>query len=166
MANKCTSGAANVADQMYVSSSHVMDVVCSIGSVRSELCVGLDEDLTNAVTKRACVSLWWHWSTVLVNANVFRIWLMCFLLTPVTHMCGGCCALVIKSDKMLSLLQNAPKNTAFLFKCQMKNDKKMWKKRARLCFLIVGFVFVGAFLHTDACMMHILGLALIPETEK
>lgn len=104
MADKCTKSSRKFADQCATchhysqSSSDVMDVVCCVGPVRLRLRVGLDDDLTNAVTKQACVSLWWHWSTVLVNWNVFRIWLMCFLLAPVTHMCGGCRVLVIKSE--------------------------------------------------------------------
>lgn len=111
-----------------------MEVVCYIGPVQSILCVGFDEDLTNAVTKHACVSLWWHWSTVLVSWNVFRIWLMCFLLTPVTHVCGGCCVLVSKSEWIrCPACLKMPQNTAFPFKWSVKADKMMWKKSAT-CF--------------------------------
>lgn len=57
----------------------------------------------------------------------FRIWLMCFLLTPVTHVCSGCCVLVnqIRVDEMLSLIQNARKIQLFEM-----TDEKMTKDDA------------------------------------
>lgn len=110
---------------------------------------GLDEDLT--VTKHACVSLWWHWSTVLVNWNVFGIWLMCFLLRPVTHTCGGCDVLVIKSEwrRWSRCLKMPPKNTASLLRRQMEKwqDDAKDKKAMRFHSLVH---FVGAYPHTDA----------------
>ena len=122
------------------------------GAVRLWLFVGLDGDLT--VTKHACVSLRWHWSTVLVNWNVFRIWLMCFLPRPVTHTCGGCDVLVIKIrvERMIMLPQNAappPKNTASSFETtdEKWQDDAKDKKAMRFHSLVH---FVGAYPHTDA----------------
>lgn len=136
-------------DVCFQSSLSSLSVVLYIGPVWMWLCVGLDEDLTNAVTKHACVSLWWHWSTVLVNCNVFRTWLMCFLLTPVTHMCGGCCVLVIKSvSRCSACLKKYPQKSSFSF--GMADEK--WQDDVRLkCSL---FWFLGLFLseRTDAPM--------------
>lgn len=125
-------------------------------------CVGLDEDLTNAVTKHAIVSLWWHWSTGLVNRNVFRTWLMCFLLTPVTHVCGGC----LRSGNQSGL------DAQLVSKCKIKklffaNDK--WKITRWTMWFYSWVCFCGRL---PTCWCQNKGLvqeaacALTAETEK
>lgn len=66
----------------------------------------------------AFVSLRWHWSTVLVNWSIFRTWLMCFLLLPLTHVCGG--------------MSECQKTNNFSFEMSIKpeNDKKMLQNGA------------------------------------
>lgn len=112
---------------------------------RSIISVGLDEDLTNAVTKPAVVSLWWHWSTGLVNRNVFRTWLMCFLLTPVTHVYGGCLRSGNQSG-LDALRVSQCRKRSFSLQMNWKN-RMIWKSNV---IFLLGFVFVGDYPRTDA----------------
>lgn len=120
---------------------HWMDAVGYTGPVWSYRCDGRDEDRTNAVTKHTAVALWWHWSTGLVNRNVFRRWLMCFLLTPVTHVCGGC---------LRSANQCGSNSAQLVSKCKKRSFQHDHVREQH--DFILGFVFVGAYPHTDAKM--------------